>query len=215
MRACTYPRTACLRSLACCVFCVVVVCFVVAFEAPTLHSSKHCWDDRYACSFRIAVFCFCSFFFLIWSGTSREVLEQRKTLAMYGERKGLAHEKQTRQRPRPAHGACDEAACSPTPNCRTRSLQYPDPLLLRSLSLISSCRGPGGPQLDDMSRKHQTAAATACTWRVRRGRMLADDELRDTQTAVPRPADGAQPPTASHSGWGSTRTESSRRGGFG
>ena len=105
-------------------------------------------------------------------------------------------ETSTRQRPRPAHGACDQAACSPTPNCRTRSLQYPNPLLLRSLSLISSCRGPGGPQLDDMSRKHRTAAATAYTWRVRRGRMLADDELQDTQTAVPpavpRPAAGAR-----------------------
>ena len=41
------------------------------------------------------------------------------------------------------------------------------------------------------------AAATACRWRVRRGRMLADDGLHDTQTAVPRPAAGAQPATTS------------------
>jgi len=80
-------------------------------------------------------------------------------------------------------------------------------LLLRSLSLISSCRGPGGPQLDDMSRKYRTAAVTACTWGVRRGRMLADNELQDTQTAVPRPVAGAQPVTASHSGWESTSPE--------
>ena len=132
--------------------------------------------------------------------------------AIYGRRK-VTVGTSTRQRLRPARGACDEAACSPTPNCRTRSLQYPDPLLLRSLSLISSCRGPGGPQLDDMSRKHRTAAATACTWGVRRGRMLADDELQDTQTAVPRPVAGAQPVAASYSGWGSTNTEFSQRGG--
>ena len=46
------------------------------------------------------------------------------------------------------------------------------------------------------------------------GRMLADDELQDTPTAVHQPAARAQPATASRSGWGSTSTEFSRRGGF-
>jgi len=59
------------------------------------------------------------------------------------------------------------------------------------------------------------AVATASRWRVRRGRMLADNELQDTQTAVPRPAAGAQPAPASHSGCGSMSTEFSRRGVFG
>jgi len=59
------------------------------------------------------------------------------------------------------------------------------------------------------------AAATACRWRVRRGRMLADDGLQDTQTAVPRPAAGAQPATASRSGWGSMSTELSQQVCFG
>jgi len=47
------------------------------------------------------------------------------------------------------------------------------------------------------------------------GRMLADDELQDKPTAVHRPATSAQPAPASHSGWGSTSTEFSRRGDFG
>jgi len=41
------------------------------------------------------------------------------------------------------------------------------------------------------------AAATACRWRVRRGRMLANDGLQDTQTAVPPPAAGAHPAATS------------------
>jgi len=36
-------------------------------------------------------------------------------------------------------------------------------------------------------------AATTCTWRVRRGSMLADAELQDMQPAVPRSAPGSQP----------------------
>jgi len=37
------------------------------------------------------------------------------------------------------------------------------------------------------------AESTACRWRVRRGRILANDRLQDTQTAVPLPDAGAQP----------------------
>jgi len=47
------------------------------------------------------------------------------------------------------------------------------------------------------------------------GCMLADDELQDKPPAVHRPAARAQPATDSHSGWGSSITEFSRRGGFG
>jgi len=40
-------------------------------------------------------------------------------------------------------------------------------------------------------------AATACTWRVQRGSMIADAELQDTQPAVPQSATVVQPVEAS------------------
>jgi len=48
-----------------------------------------------------------------------------------------------------------------------------------------TARGDGG--------NVNSPAATTCTWRMRRGSMLADAELQDTQPAVPRSATVAQP----------------------
>ena len=50
-------------------------------------------------------------------------------------------------------------------------------------------RGGGGP--------FGSPATTACTWHVRRGSIIADAELQDTQPAVLRSATVAQPAAAS------------------
>jgi len=88
------------------------------------------------------------------------------------------------QWPRPADGACGEAACSPTTSCRTRRLQCLDPLLVRSLHQLRTLDG-GRRARSFLGGVFSASMYASTRWRCgRRGSVLPNVALRIVRVSV-------------------------------
>jgi len=88
------------------------------------------------------------------------------------------------QQQRPAHGACGEAACSPMTTCRTRRLQWIDPLLARSLRQPRTLDG-GRRARSFLGGVVSTSMYAPTRWRCgRRGSVLPNVALRSVRVLV-------------------------------